>query len=120
MKQDVVATLERTGATGLGAHGNADVINVDFVRHVRDAGAEFHVWTVNHPLLARYFARLGVDSITTDRPALIRRVLSDSKAAAKADVIRQLQDDVTDVLLDRCEQVVPIQQQLLPDALFEK
>lgn len=73
--QDVVTSLRRTGASGLGTQANQDVIDRSFVDAVRGAGCEFHVWTVNDVESARRFASLGVDSITTDRPALIRTVL---------------------------------------------
>ena len=33
------------------------------------AGWEFHVWTIDDLPLARRFLELGVDSITTNRPA---------------------------------------------------
>ncbi|WP_237226017.1 glycerophosphodiester phosphodiesterase [Rubinisphaera sp. JC750] len=73
---DAVAdTLQATNATGLGTHGNLQVIDEDFVKTVRDAGKEFHVWTVNDLDAAKRFVELGVDSITTDRPAHIRQAL---------------------------------------------
>ena len=74
-KQDVLTSLRRTGASGLGTQANQDVIDRSFVQSVREAGCEFHVWTVNDVESARRFVSLGVDSITTDRPALIRTVL---------------------------------------------
>ena len=36
-----------------------------------DTVLELHVWTVNDPGLARRMVEVGVDSITTDRPARI-------------------------------------------------
>ena len=86
-KQVVVAKLRRTKATGLGTKGNEEVIDRKFVDHVHDLGCEFHVWTVNEADAANRFAALGVDSITTDRPALIRKAL----ASPKADPMRELQ-----------------------------
>jgi len=73
--QNVITSLRKTGAVGLGTQANENVIDSGFVKSVRDAGCEFHVWTVNDIAAAKRFARLGVDSITTDRPALIRRAL---------------------------------------------
>ena len=43
-----------------------------FVRAVRRAGLEVHVWTVNEAPLALRMTALGVDSITTDRPRWLR------------------------------------------------
>jgi glycerophosphoryl diester phosphodiesterase len=72
---DVLKTLARTKATGLGSHGNLDVIDGSFVETVRRAGFDFHVWTVNDSETARTFRSLGAKSITTDRPAFIREAL---------------------------------------------
>lgn len=69
---EVLASLKRTAATGLGTNGNTEVIDDVFFKRVVDQGFEFHVWTVNDVAVARRFAQLGVDSITTDKPQLIR------------------------------------------------
>jgi glycerophosphoryl diester phosphodiesterase len=50
--------------------------NEAFVRRVRAAGLEVHVWTVNKPEDVRRLAALGVDSITTDDPVMAREALS--------------------------------------------
>lgn len=47
-------------------------------KRIRAAGLELHVWTVNEAETARKLRSLGVDSITTDRPAEIRRALEGS------------------------------------------
>ncbi|MCA8994601.1 MAG: hypothetical protein KDA88_21665 [Planctomycetaceae bacterium] len=78
---DVLTSLKRTGATGLGTQGNLTVIDESFVDAVRKGGFEFHVWTVNEAEEARRFAELDVDSITTDRPALIRKAIEPQAAA---------------------------------------
>ena len=49
--------------------------NEAFVRRVRSAGLEVHVWTVNKPGDVRRLAALGVDSITTDDPVMARQAL---------------------------------------------
>lgn len=72
---DVLKSLRRTGATGLGTKGEQKVVDESFVRAVRTTGREFHVWTVNEAQPARFFKSLGVDSITTDRPAFIRKAI---------------------------------------------
>ncbi|MFN3191942.1 MAG: glycerophosphodiester phosphodiesterase [Aureliella sp.] len=71
----VIQRLRDSGATGLGTKGDRRVVDSGFVNAVRNAGFEFHVWTVNEPRDAEYFRQLGVDSITTDRPKLIREEL---------------------------------------------
>jgi glycerophosphoryl diester phosphodiesterase len=75
-RRQVVRTLVETDATGLGTNGNLDVVDAAFARAVRKAGREFHVWTINDPVVARRFQDLGVDSITTDRPAFIRAAIT--------------------------------------------
>ena len=45
------------------------------VGRIKKAGLELHVWTVDDPAKARELAALGVDSITTNRPELIREAL---------------------------------------------
>lgn len=72
---EVLATLKKTGATGFGTQANDEVITEDFVSAVRKAGFEFHVWTVDSPDQAQRYQTLGVDSITTNRPAFIREAL---------------------------------------------
>lgn len=73
---DVLKSLQRTGATGLGTKGNLEVIDQDFVAAIRAAELELHVWTVNDAESARALAVLGADSLTTDRPAFIRQALA--------------------------------------------
>ena len=71
----VLSTLRATGATGLGTHGKAEVVDRAFAQAIKEAGFELHVWTVNEPQDARYWQSLGVNSITTDRPGFIRQQL---------------------------------------------
>ena len=82
-RDDVLSKLQRAKATGLGTQANREVVDRQFVDSLRDAGFEFHVWTVNDPRTARHFAELGVDSITTDRPRLIRSALQPQPNSAK-------------------------------------
>jgi glycerophosphoryl diester phosphodiesterase len=51
-------------------------IDEAFVAHVKQAGLQLHVWTVDDPALARKLAKLGVDGITTNRPAFLREQLA--------------------------------------------
>ena len=78
--EDVLRTLRRAKATGLGSNGNLRVIDLPFVEKVRHAGFGFHVWTVNDPQAARTFRLLGAESMTTDRPAFIREALDDNQS----------------------------------------
>ena len=71
---EAVATLDRIGADGLSCKAH-DCVDGAFVAAIRASGREFHVWTINGAVAARRFARLGADSITTDRPRWLRRQL---------------------------------------------
>lgn len=70
----VAARALRAGADGVGfqAHPTEDE---RLIRALHERGLSAHVWTVNDSLMAKRYARLGVDSITTDRPAYLRRAL---------------------------------------------
>ncbi|MCB0916877.1 MAG: glycerophosphodiester phosphodiesterase, partial [Actinobacteria bacterium] len=72
--EQILATLERIGADGLDCRAHAS-IDEAFVKGLRDAGHAFHVWTVDDPAVALRFRALGVDSITTNRPAWLRAQL---------------------------------------------
>jgi glycerophosphoryl diester phosphodiesterase len=76
----ILGTLARAQADGLDCNAAAH-IDEQFARQLRNAGYEFHVWTVNDPAVAVRFQRLGVDSITTDRPAVIRKALTQASVA---------------------------------------
>lgn len=72
---EVLRTLEQTEATGLGSQANLKIVDADFVARVRKSGFGFHVWTVNDPAVAETLQAIHVESITTDRPGLIRQAL---------------------------------------------
>jgi len=67
----IIATLTRIKADGLDCQA-ASHIDQAFVDRLRESGFEFHVWTVDDPAVANRFIELGVDSITTNVPAMIR------------------------------------------------
>lgn len=77
-KTDVLKTLKMLQATGLGTNGNQEVVDNDFAKALSSQGTELHVWTVNSPQDAKYFAELGALSITTDKPKLIRDALQNN------------------------------------------
>lgn len=72
----VLATLHRTKADGLDTRANPEVLTPAFIEKLRFANLEFHCWTVDDPALARQMTTLGVDSITTNRPAFLRKELA--------------------------------------------
>ncbi len=48
-----------------------------FIRRLRDAGLQIHVWTVNEPALMRRLLDLAVDGIMTDDTVALRDVLTE-------------------------------------------
>ena len=70
----VLAALERTGASGLASRAHC-CVDAAFVAAVRGQGRELHVWTVDSLPQARRFRDLGVDGIMTNRPGWLRERL---------------------------------------------
>lgn len=76
--ETIAATVRATGADGVGMAGRREVIDRGFIGQLGSLGVrEFHVWTVDAPVDARFFRDLGAMGITTNRPALIRDALSE-------------------------------------------
>ena len=69
---DVARSIE---ADGVDIRAEPEVIDEAFVRRIRSAGLEVHVWTVNDPHLAITMRAAGIDSITSDCPAIILKAL---------------------------------------------
>jgi len=74
--ETVVKTARAIHTQGVDVQAEREVVNKEFIQRIRDEKLEFHVWTVNDPHDARHFQQLGVDSITTDRPAYLRAELN--------------------------------------------
>jgi glycerophosphoryl diester phosphodiesterase len=76
----VAATLKRIGADGLGAEGVTEHFNAAFIARLRELGCrEFHVWTIDDPQVAEFYAKLGAGSITTNRPEWLRKEMRGGK-----------------------------------------
>jgi glycerophosphoryl diester phosphodiesterase len=71
--EEIVTTLKRTQATGLGI--GFKEVDESLVRAVEKAGFEFHVWTVDDPAVGVRFSEWGSRSITTNWPKRIREAL---------------------------------------------
>jgi glycerophosphoryl diester phosphodiesterase len=69
--QKIIDRAVASGVDGLDL-GSGPLIDRWFVDAIRQAGLEFHVWTVNTVDEALRYIELGVDSITTDRPQGLR------------------------------------------------
>lgn len=83
--EKILQTLDETGATGVGVKSELKVVDRALVQRVHDAGKEFHVWTVNDAEDAKRLSAMGVDSITTDRPAHIRNSLKSPANSSKTE-----------------------------------
>lgn len=73
--EEIIARAKAVYADGVDLEANTAAITPEFVAAVRDAGLSLHVWTVNDPEKAAVLQSLGIDSITTNRPALLRERL---------------------------------------------
>ena len=78
-EEEVLKTLSAVKADGLSC-GDHNELTEDFLKRVRAKGHETHCWTVNNPKRAKELVALGMRSITTDRPGLIREALEAGKA----------------------------------------
>jgi glycerophosphoryl diester phosphodiesterase len=72
---EVRKTLREVKADGLGTKAETQVVDQKFAQELRAGGWEFHTWTIDEIPLARQFMEWGVDSITTNRPAFLRKNL---------------------------------------------
>lgn len=78
--KQVLESLRKCQADGLGTQGNRESVTADFLSGLRSQGMkEFHVWTVDEPADARFFRDQGALGITTNRPAFIRSELAKTK-----------------------------------------
>lgn len=69
----IITTATRIKADGVDVKAEPAVVDEGFMRAMRDAGMELHVWTVNDAIVAKRMKEVGVSSITTDRPGALRR-----------------------------------------------
>ena len=74
----LVDRLRGLGVDGVDICFKPELITADYVRKVRDAGFEFHVWTIDDPKVAcEAFAR-GAQTVTTNRAKFIRDTFAGS------------------------------------------
>ena len=75
---NLAQTAKARGLDGLDVHYAG--VTEEFVRAVRAAGLGLYVWTVDDPEEAARLVALGVDGITTNRPAWLREQLKNRRA----------------------------------------
>lgn len=73
--EEVMATVRRIKADGFSSNADAR-LDQTFVKTLRDAGIEYHCWTVDDVATAQRFVDLGAMSITTNRPEFLRTALA--------------------------------------------
>ena len=64
--EGVVAKLEELGVDGVDCHYKPDVVTAEYVKAIRGAGYEFHVWTVDKLADTVEAFRRGVQTVTTN------------------------------------------------------
>ena len=69
-----LAAMHALGVIGVGL--DQRLVTPEIVAEARRRGLQIGVWTVNDEGAMRRFAALGVDFITTDRPDLLKAILS--------------------------------------------
>jgi len=65
-------------------HRGVEIVTPDFVRAVHAAGRQVHVWTIDDPDEMHRLFDLGVDGIMTDRPSVLRSVVSQRRGTSGA------------------------------------
>ena len=73
----IIEGIRETKADGVDCHFNRDIITADIVKKVRDAGYEFHVWTVDKLDDTLEAFKRGVQTVTTN---CARKQLEEYKA----------------------------------------
>ena len=72
---EMIRAAKAAGLTGLDLQ-HTWPLTADDAKKIKAAGLELHVWTVNDVAIARRWIALGAASITTDRPAWLRKQLA--------------------------------------------
>ncbi len=69
--KELVTILKKINADGADCQGIPQ-IDEAFVNEIKKAGKEIHIWTIDSPETAKRFRKLGVDSLTSNRPELLK------------------------------------------------
>lgn len=72
--EQVLATLRDIKADGFSSKADTR-LDQTFIHGIREAGYEYHCWTVDELQLGKRFLQLGAQSITTNKPAHMRVLL---------------------------------------------
>ena len=77
----IIEGVKETGADGVDCHFNSKIITADIIKKVKDAGYEFHVWTVDDLDESLKAFERGVQTVTTN---CAKKQLDEYKAKCKA------------------------------------
>lgn len=80
----MLSLLGQTGADGVDCQFNPEVITAEVIAAVRNAGYEFHVWTIDNLALTREAFRRGAMTVTTNRAQLQYRQFLAEKSGDKS------------------------------------
>lgn len=69
--EELIEILKKLDVTGVDAYAKDLCIDAEYIKKVKDAGFEFHTWTINRFDTAKQLYDMGVDSITTDCPTIL-------------------------------------------------
>ncbi len=78
--EEVIERAKAAGVDGVDLQAAEPLLHESAVSQVRAAGLELHAWTVDDPQIAHRLVRLGVDSITTNRPGWLAERLRELTA----------------------------------------
>ena len=73
-REEILATLELCGADGLSSR-DISLLDEQFIAGLHQNHKEVHVWTVDSAGTAEQYQNIGIDSIMTNRPGLLRSKL---------------------------------------------
>lgn len=77
-KQGLMSAIDSCMFYGFeGIHVQHEWLTQDVVAAAKGQQLEVHAWTVNQPSRAKTLQNMGVDGITTDRPALLKPILEE-------------------------------------------
>lgn len=68
--KDYVSKLQDLGCTGIDA-GGLEKVDAEYVKTIKDAGLEFHAWTIDDPVEAERLFSIGIDTVTTNSPSYL-------------------------------------------------
>ena len=69
--EKLIANLRALGVDGVDIRYRSDAITAEYIAAVKNAGFEFHVWTIDEPEVAKEAFERGAQTVTTNRAKYI-------------------------------------------------